>query len=128
MGGFWRNNALWIGAVLTILGLVLVLLSYLTYFNLAELAWYRELVCPTHGQACKDWNLWVMVVSPFVLLAGAWNVGEQVVLRRRFDEAIDVRRRREFVQSRSDLEDWARRLPDRYRDRLQEKEAEMKSR
>lgn len=72
-----------------------------------------------------DWWLLVALVSAFAALIGGWYFGEQLWIRRKFEKLIGTDKRSDFVSSRKDLEDLARRLPDSYKPRIKEKEAQF---
>lgn len=117
-----------IGVAVTLVGLLFTVVAAATYLDALALPWYRNLVCAgaTAG-ACEDWNLWVLVVAPLVLLTGGFYAGEQVRMRRRFRQLLDTNKKSEFLHNRRDLEDLARRLPKRFEERIEEKEGEFRS-
>lgn len=116
-----------LGVVLLVIGLVGTIVSF-TY-NSANVTpdWldsYQNLVNrPGEG----DYNLIVLIVAPIILIWGGFWVGEQLVLRRRFDRLLDTPKKSEFASRRGKLEETAKRLPDGYRKRISEKEAEFVS-
>lgn len=128
MAKWTKNHRMEIGAVLLVLGLVLTVVSFSLNFSSETPSWlasYKDLVETESGE---DWNLVVMIVGPIVLISGGFYVGEQFVLRRRFERLIDTPKRSEFTSRRRDLEDIAKRLPDGFTSRIKEKESEFVSR
>lgn len=127
MARWTKNHMLELGAVLLVIGLIGTIISF-TY-NWADttpgwLASYGKMVNrPGEG----DYNLILLIVAPILLIWGGFWVGEQMVLRRRFDRLLDTPKRSEFSARRSRLEETAKRLPDGYRKRITEKESEFVS-
>lgn len=126
MAKWTRNHMMEIGAVLLIIGLVGTIISWV--YNFADttpgwLASYGTLVNRGEG----NYNLFVFIVAPIVLLLGAFYVGEQIVLRRRFERLLDTPKRSEFTSRRRDLEHLSRRLPEGYSKRISQKESEFVS-
>lgn len=112
MGDLLHDHILEIGMFVAFLGLMFTVLSYTAYLaDPALLAGYEHAL---RG----GWNLWVMAIAPFMLLAGGWYAGEQVYLRRRFEEKIDIDRRSEYRDRIRDLEEMAEKLPAEYQERL----------
>ncbi len=126
MGNFTKNNMLYIGLALGILGSVLTFISWMVAFNASStyLDWYRELA--NVGVLGKDWNLVVVIGGPIVLITGVWYFIEQILKRRRFEKLIDTTKKSEFVSSRKELKEIARILPDPYGQRVKDKEDELR--
>ena len=116
-----------IGAVVLALGVILTFISFAYAFLSADkrpwLDWYANLVQRPEG----NYNLILFILGPILLITGGFYVGEQVVLRRRFERLLDTPKRSEFTSRRRDLEDLARRLPDGYMKRIDAKEGEFKT-
>jgi hypothetical protein len=74
-----------------------------------------------------SYGLWMNILGLFGILVGGWYVGEQLWNRRKFERLLNTDKRSEFTSSRKNLEDIARRLPDRYRPRIEDKEATFKT-
>lgn len=124
MAKWTKNHMLEIGAVVAILGLILTALSWTHNFTDPKpgwLGWYSNLVTREEG----DYNLFLFLAGPIMLIIGGFYLGEQIVLRRRFDRMIDTPKKSEFVGRRKDLEDLAKRLPDTYGKRIRDKETEF---
>lgn len=124
MARWTKNHTLELGSVLLLIGLAGTIVSF-TY-NWADttpgwLSWYRTLVARPQG----DFNLITLIVAPIILIWGAFWVGEQLVLRRRFERLLDTPKKSEFASRRSRLEEISKRLPDGYRKRISEKESEF---
>lgn len=120
MAEFLREHVLEVGLLVAAAGFLLTVVSYTAY--LADppiLAGYEHAL---RG----GWNLWVMAISPFTLLAGGWYAGEQILLRRRFEEKIEMDRRHEYRDRVRELEDIAEKLPARYRERLEEQADDLR--
>lgn len=71
------------------------------------------------------WALWVTILSGLGLLIGGWYVAEQLWFRRKFERLLDTEKRTEFMDNRKRLDDLAKRLPDTYKPRIKEKEAQF---
>lgn len=116
-----------IGAVVLALGVILTFISFAYAFLTADkrawLDWYAGLVERPEG----NYNLILFILGPILLITGGFYVGEQLVLRRRFERLLDTPKRSEFTSRRRDLEDLARRLPEGYMKRIDAKEAEFKT-
>lgn len=116
-----------LGALLLVIGLVGTIISFWYNWFLDPAApgmmgRYRDLVDrPGEG----DYNLIILIVAPIILIWGGFWVGEQLVLRRRFERLLDTPKRSEFASRRTDLEAISKRLPDGYRTRIKEKESEF---
>lgn len=125
---FFRNNMLVISIAITVVGVALVAFSYTADY--AEDNWTDayEAVVPGGVGEDQDWNLAVRVVSPVVLVTGAWYLGEQILARRKFNRLINAEKKSEFNQNVSVLEETVRDLPHKYEDKLEEKQASFKSR
>lgn len=120
MGDLLRENRLEIAGTVAVLGFVLTVVSYTAYLaDPGFLASYE-------GAVVGGWNLWVMAIAPFMLLAGGWYAGEQVLLRRRFEEKIDIDRRSEYRDRVRELEGMVEKLPRRYEERLDEQVEEYR--
>lgn len=127
MGRITRNYMLPIGAAILVVGLALSLLAYWDMWS-ARPSWYESFLDAIPGQGLNgDWNVFLRILGPVLVVTGAWYAGEQLVLRRRFDRMIDTTKKSEFVARRKDLEDLSRRLPTTYRSRIEEKEAAFRS-
>ena len=117
-----------IGAVTLALGVILTVISFVYAFvdppNRGWLSWYANLVERPEG----NYNLILFILGPILLLTGGFYVGEQIVLRRRFERLLDTPKRSEFTSRRRDLEELARRLPEGFADRIRQKESEFVSR
>jgi hypothetical protein len=125
---------LWVSAVITALGLVATVVSWVLALvpappNSSYMDWYRALLSPINkwmvsasGSANSDFNLVLMIAGPIVLLSGAWYLGENIADRVRFEKLMKTDKKSDFAKNRKDLEDLARDLPDSYRKRIKEKE------
>jgi len=127
MAKWTKNHMMEIGAVVAGLGLVLTIIAFVYEFadtTPAWLSWYDSIVNrPSEG----DYNLFVVILGPILLVMGGFYIGEQVMLRRRFDELLDTSKKSEFTARRRDLQDLARRLPDDFRGRIEAKENEFRA-
>jgi hypothetical protein len=127
MARWTKNHMLELGAVLLLAGLVGTIISFTQNFadtTPSWLTWYRDLVVRPEG----DFNLILLILAPILLIWGGFWVGEQLVMRRRFERLFDTPKKSEFVSRRSEMEEVAKRLPDAYRKRIAEKERELASR
>lgn len=114
-----RNYTLPLAAlvlVASVLGLVV---------SLGLLAYVAPTVNDQVISALGAWALWVTILGALGVLMGGWYVGEQVYLRRKFERLVGTDKRSEFVSSRKDLDDIAKRLPESYKPRIKEKEAQF---
>lgn len=127
MAKWTRNHILEIGALVLALGLTLTVISFVYSFvdpaSRGWLDWYADLVERPEG----NYNLILFILGPILLIAGGFYVGEQLVLRRRFERLLETPKKSEFASRRRDLEELARRLPEPYSGRIDAKEAEFKS-
>lgn len=120
MGSLLSDHVLETAGAVAVVGLLLTVVSYTAYLaDLAFLAGYERAL---RG----GWNLWVMAISPFMLLAGGWYAGEQLLLRKRFEEKIDIERRSEYRDRIRELEAMVEKLPSEYRDRLEDQVEEYR--
>lgn len=131
MARWTKNHMLELGAVLLLLGLVGSIIAFTYRFADATpswLAWYGDIVLVASGDFAGDYNLLTMIAGPILLIWGGFWVGEQVVLRRRFERLLDTPKRSEFAARRTEVEDMLKRLPDGYKARVKQKEGEFVSR
>lgn len=121
---FLRNNLLWISIVILLIGIALTVVAY----SAPGADWTDpyESMLPSAGGG--DWNMLIRVVAPVILITGAWYVGEQIIARRRFNRLINAEKKSEFQQNLPTLEETVRDLPDKYEDRLEQKQTDFKSR
>lgn len=124
MARFTKNYTMEIGLAVAILGFLITLVSWIAKFSDLPLPLYRKLVEDTAATA-GDWNLLLVIVGPLLLIGGAWYFFEQLFLRRRFEKLLSTSQKSAFTKNKRDLEDIARRLPDRYYDRIAEKENQL---
>lgn len=114
-----------IGGLVAAVGLVLTVISFTYAFADAApgwLGWYDGIVDQPQG----NWNTVVIIVGPILLIMGGFYLGEQIVLRRRFERLIDTTKKSEFTSRRRDLDDLSKRLPTNFSERLRDKEAEFR--
>lgn len=126
MARWTKNHMLEMGAVLLLLGLIGTIISFTDNFadtTPSWLGWYENLVERPQG----DFNLILLILAPVLLIWGGFWVGEQLVLRRRFERLLDTPKKSEFVARRTQMEEVSKRLPDGYRKRISEKESEFAS-
>lgn len=126
MARWTKNHMLELGAVLLLVGLIGTIIAFTD--NYADstpswLQWYENLVTRPQG----DFNLILLILAPILLIWGGFWVGEQLVLRRRFERLLDTPKKSEFVSRRQQMEEVTKRLPDGYRKRITEKESEFAS-
>lgn len=119
MADFARKHMLEIGGIVLAVGLVFVVLSFTRDTSYA-LGAYKSAVP-------KDWNQWVMVLSPVLSVVGGWYFGEQVVLRRRYHRLLSAEKKSDFQRNRRELEELARRLPPAYEQAVEDKATDFKS-
>lgn len=126
MAKWTRNHILGISGVILAVGIILTIISFTYAYLSPRPAWldsYAALVERSEG----NYNLFLFILGPVLLLGGGFYVGEQIVLRRRFERLLDTPKKSEFASRRKDLEDLARRLPSTYNERIEAKEAEFRS-
>lgn len=121
---FLRNNLLWISIAISVIGLALTAVAY----SAPGAAWTDSYEAALPSAGGGDWNMLVRVVAPIILLTGVWYVGEQIIARRRFNRLINAEKKSEFQQNLPTLEETVRDLPDKYEDRLEQKQTDFKSR
>jgi len=115
-----------IGGILLVVGLVGTLISWIYNFVQPPPGWlstYDGWVNRGEG----NYNLFLFIAAPILLIMGGFYFGEQVVLRRRFERMLDTPKKSEFASRRRDLEDLSKRLPEAYAKRISEKESEFVS-
>lgn len=116
-----------IGGSLLALGLIVTVVSFTYGFVEPTPGWlqgYAGVMERPEG----NYNLILFILGPILVLTGGFYLGEQIVLRRRFERLLDTPKRSEFTSRRRTLEQLARRLPSGYAKRLDEKEGEFTSR
>lgn len=126
MAKWTRNHRLAIGAAVLAIGVTLTVISWTYSFAEPTPAWmtsYHDIVERPEG----NYNLIVFIVGPIMVLLGGFYVGEQIVLRRRFERLLDTPQKGEFSRRRRDLEDLSERLPEKFAARIQQKESEFQS-
>lgn len=126
MAKWTRNHILEIGAIVLVIGVVMTIISFTYSFVDPHPSWldgYATLVNRPEG----NYNLVMFIVGPILLIMGGFYMGEQMVLRRRFERLLDTPKRSEFASRRKDLDDLAKRLPQKFEARIESKEAEFKS-
>jgi hypothetical protein len=115
-----------LGLVLGVIGLIGSIIAFSYRFiptTPSWLDWYGDLVARPEG----DYNLILLIVAPIILIWGGFWIGEQIVLRRRFERMLDTPKRSEFSSRRSELDKLSKRLPDGYKARIAKKESEFVS-
>jgi hypothetical protein len=119
-----KNYTLHLSAVVLALSIVGLLVSWGPglFFQLAGAPLPRDVL----KTLAEGWGLWVLFLGFLGLIIGGWYVGEQVYKRRKFEKLIGTDKRSDFVAARKELEDLAKRLPDRYKPRIAEKEGQFK--
>lgn len=123
---FARNNALWMSAVATAVGLVFTVLAFTAEPTAAGWNAFYESNVPVGGD--QDWNLAVRVIAPIVLATGVWYLGEQILARRKFERLINLEKKSEFQKNLDKLEETTKKLPKDYEERLDEKTESFVSR
>lgn len=124
MARITKNYTMEIGLAVAILGFLITLVSWIAKFTDLRLPLYRRLMNETAATA-GDWNLLLVIVGPLLLIGGAWYFFEQLFLRRRFEKLLSTSQKSAFTKNKKDLVDIARRLPDRYSARIEEKENQL---
>lgn len=131
MAKWTKNHRMELGIVLAIVGLIITFVSWTYEFTKPDfpswLATYDAYVFRTEGDLRGDYNLILFIVGPILLIWGGWWVGEQIVLRRRFERLIDTPKRSEFSSRRKELDELSRRLPEGFGRRVKDKETEFVS-
>ncbi|MEW6070866.1 MAG: DUF3198 domain-containing protein [Candidatus Thermoplasmatota archaeon] len=125
--GKLKDFAFPLSLCLFIAGVVLLSCSiiwYLSYIHKAnfptELSALQELKC------IGDWGWWLLIVSPFVFIAGSWYFGDCCIKRRRFRTLISTGSKAGFLKILPELEELASRLPRKYSDELEDKKKGLK--
>lgn len=121
-----RHYTLPIGAVVLVAGTIPFILSLIAgLLAMPEVVTFYVEALPRAEGRWQGWNTVVFLVTPFVMLVGGWYVYEQVSLRQRFNELVQTRKKSAFVKEVDELERISRRLPPRFRERLQERKDEL---
>lgn len=121
-----RRFVLPAAAIVLAVGTVLFVLSLMAgLLGMSDLVAFYADALPTVGGERQGWNTVVFLVSPFVMLTGGWYVWEQYRLRRDFNALIETRKKSDFLKEVGELEHIARRLPDEYAERLEERKREL---
>lgn len=115
-----KNYTLPISAVVFVLAIIGLLLG-LNLVSALNLETGNELRRLTD----ESWWLMISLISGFAALVSGWYVAEGLWNRRKFERLLNTDKRSEFVGSRKDLEELARRLPESYKPRIKEKEAQF---
>lgn len=134
MARWTKNHMLELGVAILALGLIATLVAFIynwaydapvgtTAGSPSWLNSYHDLVSRPQG----DFNLFLLIAGPILLIWGAFWVGEQLVFRRRFERLLDTPKKSEFATRRPQLEEISRRLPDGYKKRIAAKEGEFSS-
>lgn len=115
-----RRYILPAGVVTLIVGAALSALSLIWGFTgmRQTVSFYAQLL-PSANPG--GWNMLVVIVSPFVALAGGWYAWEQISMRRRFDELVETRKKSEFRKELPELRHLVDQLPPRYEERLKDR-------
>lgn len=124
---FARKNTLWMSAAATLLGIAFTVLAFMADYDAAGWTDFYEAWVP-QGTGAGNWNRFVQVVAPIVLVSGAWYLGEQLLARRKFNRMIDTESKSEFQRNLDELEETAGKLPQRFKERLEDKREEFVSR
>lgn len=121
-----RHYTLPIGAAVLAVGVALLALSLLAgILGYPETVGFYVNALPGADTGWQGWNTVVLLASPLVVLIGGWYVGEQIQVRRRFEELVETKKKSEFRKEIAELEDLARRLPPRYGERLEQRKDEL---
>lgn len=123
---FARNNALWMSALATLVGLVFTVLAFLHDGQPSGFIAFYERTVPTGPDT--NWNLAVKIIAPVVLATGVWYLVEQIKARRKFNEIMDLEKKSEFNQRLPELKEEVRKLPKTYEQELSDKEKDFRSR
>lgn len=73
-----------------------------------------------------DWNLWLVIISPFIVIAGGFYFGDTMLKRREFYKLINTSSKAEFIRNKDRIEFLAWRLTKRDRERYFERKKELK--
>jgi hypothetical protein len=122
-----KEFAFLLSSCLFVLGVVMLSCSiiwYLSYIHRAvfpaELSFLQEL------KILGDWGWWLLIISPFIFIAGIWYFSDLCIKKRRFRTLISTGSKANFIKSLSDLEELVLSLPKRYSDELEAKRREFK--
>lgn len=131
MARFFKNYMLPFSTVLTVLGVFLTTISWWVAYaplTFKSLDFYRSILHSVNKSAQGDVNLILMIGAPILLVSAGWYMGEQIVKRRRFEKLFETTKKSDFARNRKDMEEAARDLPDSYRQRIRDREKEIKER
>lgn len=121
-----RPLVLPLSAIVLAVGSAFVALSVMVgLLGMGDLVGFYVAVLPEIGGSKAGWNTVVLIAAPFVALTGGWYCWDQVKMRRDFNELIQTKKKSDFVREVGDLEDLARQLPPKYRERLEERKEEL---
>lgn len=123
---FVRNNALWMSAVATLVGLVFTVLAFLHDGQPSGVIAFYERNVPTGPDT--NWNLAVKIIAPVVLATGLWYLVEQVKARKKFNDIMDLEKKSEFNQRLPELKEEVKKLPKEYEEDVSAKEKDFRSR
>jgi hypothetical protein len=123
---FVRKNTLWMSTVATLIGLVFTVLAFLHDGQPSGWTAFYESAVPS--QPGQDWNLAVQILAPVVLFTGLWYLVEQIKARRKVDRILGLEKKSEFNERLPEAREEIPKLPNRYEERLDEKQKNFRSR
>lgn len=124
---FARKHTLWLSSLATLVGIVFTVLAFAANYEAAGWTDFYEAWVP-QGTGAGNWNRFVQVVAPIVLVTGGWYLGEQIIARRKFNRMISTESKSEFQRNLDELEQTAGKLPKRFKEQLEDKREEFVSR
>lgn len=123
---FYENFAIWT-VVVFILGVVTSFLGILGTFMRNSLPDFLSGIKPTLD-AIGDWNLWLVIVGPLLLVTGGWYVFDRIASKREFAGYMEANSKAVFVKNRQRVEELAWKLGSTYREKVSLRLTEYKIR
>ncbi len=114
-----------IGAVLSVVGGIGTLIATVGVFfknNVPSLLSGLSAVATQVG----DWNLWLLLLSPAVLILGAWWVYDHFKKVKKLEKYLTENSKSKFIRNIEDVQYLGWSLPQRYEDMVLEKMDEFR--
>lgn len=117
----FKEHIYQISAVVLAIGIAMLIISVLGL-------WFKELIPQLKSvlEQLSWWNLWLLIISPFIVIIGGYYFIEQIYNRREFKKLIKTNSKREFLTHIDRLEELTYLLTKKHRKILHEKKKEFR--